>query len=88
MIRAPMELPGGKNRMARRMKNPYCSRNGRIWYSVRRSRKANSTFEPSSGGIGIRLKTISSRLIWTNRSRTWNGIAGTCDCSSSGLAMR
>ena len=50
--------------------NPYCSRNGRIWYSVRRSMNANSTFDPSSGGIGMRLKIISSRLIWTNKNRT------------------
>ena len=67
MIRLPIELPGGRNSSAMRMKNPYCSRNGRTWYSVRRSMNANMTFEPSSGGIGMKLKIISSRLIWTNR---------------------
>ena len=71
MIRDPIELPGGKNRIAMRMRNPYCSRTGRIWYSVRRSMNANSTFEPSSGGIGMKLKIISSRLIWTKKNSTW-----------------
>ena len=66
-IRPPIELPGGKKSSARRMRNPYCSRTGRIWYSVSRSRNANSTFEPSSGGIGIRLKIIRTMLIRTKQ---------------------
>ena len=42
---------------------PYCSRTGRHCQARRGGRKANRTFEPSSGGIGRRLKTISTRLI-------------------------
>ena len=63
MIRLPIEFPNGNEQDdGRRMRKPYCSRNGRIWYSVRRSMNANITFEPSSGGIGMRLKIISSEV--------------------------
>ena len=57
-----------KNSNSNRMK-PYCSRTGRHCHAMRGGMKANSTFEPSSGGIGIRLKIIRTRLIDTKIGR-------------------
>ena len=68
-IRPPIAPPGGRKNRTIRMMKPYCSRIGRTWYAVRRSRNANRTSEPSSGGIGIRLKSIRKMLIWTKRTR-------------------
>src|SRR3989338_9006178 len=49
------------NTKKRRMKNPYCSRNIRV--EEAKGRKKNNTFEPSSGGTGIRLNAASQRLM-------------------------
>src|SRR3954453_12601123 len=38
---------------------------------------ANITFDPSSGGIGMKLKIIRSRLIWTNNASVWMTMDGT-----------
>lgn len=48
----------------KRRKKPYCCKNVstlRHWYG----RSANNTFEPSSGGIGTKLNTASTRFIKT-----------------------
>jgi hypothetical protein len=41
---------------------PYFS-NSKILYCQAKGRKGNITFEPSKGGIGIKLKTPSNKFI-------------------------
>ena len=48
-----------------RMRNPHCSSIGRICQAVRGFISANITFEPSRGGIGIRLKMNRATLMMT-----------------------
>ena len=62
-IRPPIELPGGRKKTRSSRMKPYCSRIGRHCQASRGGRNANSTFDPSSGGIGRRLKTIRTRLM-------------------------
>jgi len=49
---------------------PYCARNGRTCHACRGERIRNNSAEPSSGGIGIRLKIASAMLKTTNRPMT------------------
>ncbi len=71
MTRPPSETPSsGTIITTMRMRNPYCSSVGRICQTVRGFMSANITFEPSRGGIGIRLKMKSATLMKTNMKIT------------------
>jgi hypothetical protein len=60
-----------------RMRKPYCSSTGRQRHDICGLMAANSSFDPSSGGTGTKLKTMRNRLMRTNDERNWRTRSGT-----------